>query len=142
VVPRTTSLRSEYRRKIRTMARGLATLWYKRHLMNPVRYGGFALMLVSHKLCRWLFYLALPGALVGLVLLAPQSRLAALLLVAAAIGALLGAVGLRWPTGQRVPTIFAVPGFVLASNVAGFLAWVKALRQERSSIWEPTRRPA
>ncbi|MGI8509828.1 MAG: glycosyltransferase [Gemmatimonadaceae bacterium] len=37
LVPRTQSLQSEYRRKIRTMARGLQTLWYKRHLLNPTR---------------------------------------------------------------------------------------------------------
>ena len=35
LVPRTASLMREFRRKIRTMARGLATLWYKRHLLNP-----------------------------------------------------------------------------------------------------------
>ncbi|MDQ3809880.1 MAG: glycosyltransferase, partial [Chloroflexota bacterium] len=130
LVPRTSSLRSEFRRKIRTMARGLATLWYKRHLMHPFRYRGFALMLISHKLCRWLFYLALPGALVGLVVLALHSRAAALLLAAVVIGTMLGVVGLRWPTGQRVPPVFALPGFILASNLAGVLAWVKALRRE------------
>ena len=124
------------------MARGLETLWYKRHLMNPFRYGGFALMLISHKLCRWLFYLALPGALVGLLVLAPRSPIAAFLLAALVIGAVLGVVGLRWPKGRRVPAIFAFPGFVLASNVAGIVAWLKALQQERNGIWEPTRRPA
>ena len=59
VVPRTVSLRAEFRRKIRTMARGLATLWYKRALLNGRRYGVFAFMLFSHKLCRWLVYLAI-----------------------------------------------------------------------------------
>ena len=54
LVPQTKSLDSEFRRKIRTMARGLQTLWFKRHLLNPFRHGAFALMLASHKLARWL----------------------------------------------------------------------------------------
>ncbi|HEX5436717.1 MAG TPA: glycosyltransferase family 2 protein [Gemmatimonadaceae bacterium] len=142
IVPRAASLHSEFRRKIRTMSRGIETLWYKRHLMNPVRYGGFAMMLLSHKLARWLFYLALPWAVVGLLLLTTTSRAAVIALVVLALGCLLGALGMRWPAGRRVPLLVAVPGFALASNLAGVLAWLKVLRREQSVHWEPTRRPA
>jgi hypothetical protein len=138
-VPRTPSLRSELRRKTRTMARGLETLWYKRHLMNPFRYGRFAMMLIGHKLCRWLVYLVLPGALIGLALLSVDSRAAAVLLALAAVGIGLGVAGMRWPN-ERAPVPFAVPGFLLAANLAGVLAWKKVLRREPSPIWEPTRR--
>ena len=65
LVPRAASLRSEYRRKVRTMARGLGTLQFKRHLLNPLRYGLFAPLLFSHKLCRWLFQLTLPLLVIG-----------------------------------------------------------------------------
>ena len=140
LVPRTSSLHSEFRRKIRTMARGLETLWYKRHLMNPLKYGSFAWMLVSHKLCRWLAYLALPLGFAGLVLLALEWRLARVLLAITVSGIVAGIIGLYWPKGRPIPTFFAVPGFALASNLAGVLAWVKVLRRERSPIWEPTRR--
>lgn len=140
-VPRTTSLRSEYRRKIRTMARGLETLWYKRALLNPVRYGSFALMLFSHKLCRWLVHLTLPGLLVGLSLLSPHSLVAALLVLTIALVMGLGVVGMRWPDGRKAPAPIAVSGFILAVNAAALRAWGKALRGERNPIWEPTRRP-
>src|SRR5205823_3773214 len=56
-VPRAGSLGNEFRRKIRTMARGLETLWRWRQMLNPFGYGAFAFMLASHKLCRWLVYL-------------------------------------------------------------------------------------
>jgi cellulose synthase/poly-beta-1,6-N-acetylglucosamine synthase-like glycosyltransferase len=141
LVPRTTSLRSEYRRKIRTMARGLDTLWYKRALLNPVRYGSFALMLFSHKLCRWLVHLTLPGLLLGLSLLSPYSLVAALLVLAIALVMGLGVVGMRWPDGRKAPAPIAVSGFILAVNAAALRAWAKALRGERNPIWEPTRRP-
>lgn len=139
-VPRTSSLPSEIRRKTRTMARGLETLWFKRHLMNPRRYGGFAFMLIAHKLLRWLVYPLLPLALLGLVLLSLESRVAAVLLALAALGIALGATGLKWP-GGRVPRVFAIPGFILGTTVAGVLAWKKVVRGEGSPTWEPTRRP-
>lgn len=140
-VPRSSSLPSELRRKTRTMARGLETLRYKRHLVNPARHGLFAVMLVGHKLCRWLVYPLLPGALVGLVLLGLESRVAAALLALAGAGIALGVAGMRWP-GGRAPALLALPGFVLATILAGILAWMKVLRHERSPLWEPTRRPA
>ena len=142
VVPRAASLSAEFRRKIRTMSRGIETLWYKRHLMNPFRYGGFAAMLVSHKLARWLVYLALPGALLGLLLLSTQSRWAAGVLAAVAFVCVLGVLGMRWPANRRVPAFVAIPGFALASNLAGVLAWLRVFRREHSAQWEPTRRPA
>jgi cellulose synthase/poly-beta-1,6-N-acetylglucosamine synthase-like glycosyltransferase len=140
-VPRTVSLNSEFRRKIRTMARGLETLWYKRALMNPVRHGRFAWMLVSHKLCRWLVHLTLPLALIGLGLLAVEWPLARAALALVTLVLLAGVVTMRWPEGRRVPAPMALAGFFVAVNLAGLLAWWKALRGERNPIWEPTRRP-
>jgi cellulose synthase/poly-beta-1,6-N-acetylglucosamine synthase-like glycosyltransferase len=141
LVPRTTSLQREFRRKIRTMARGLETLWFKRHLMNPFRHGRFAWMLLSHKLARWLVFLAAPVAVIALALLSLESVVAALGLVVVLIGTLLGAVAMRAPEGRRQPRLVALCGFVLASHLAGFIAWTKALRGELNPIWEPTRRP-
>ena len=54
---------------------GLETLWAFRDLTVPWHGGiAFAFMLTSHKLCRWLVYLALPLALAGLVLLCVADR--------------------------------------------------------------------
>ena len=141
VVPRTVSLRAEFRRKIRTMARGLATLWYKRALLDGRKYGVFAFMLFSHKLCRWLVYLAIPPALLGLVVLAVTSRAAAVLLAAGVAGAGIGLVALR--AGDRRPLArpIALCGYLVGSITAGVLAWVTFFRGQRMPMWEPTRRP-
>lgn len=141
LVPRTTSLQSELRRKIRTMARGLETLWYKRQLLNPFRYGTFAWMLFSHKVCRWLVHLTLPLGVVGLALLAPHCPLAVAVLVLTAAVTALGVFGMSWPEGRRVPLPLAVAGFVVAVNVAALAAWSQALRGAQNPVWEPTRRP-
>jgi cellulose synthase/poly-beta-1,6-N-acetylglucosamine synthase-like glycosyltransferase len=140
-VPRTTSLRAEFRRKIRTMARGLETLWHTRSLMNPRRYGAFAWMLVSHKLCRWLVHLALPLALIGLALLAPESVVAQVLLIVALLIAVAGTFALAASETRRLPLPLAIAGFLVAVNVAALAAWWKAAKGERNPIWEPTRRP-
>lgn len=141
LVPRTASLQREYKRKIRTMARGLETLWFKRHLLNPFRYGRFAFMLWSHKLVRWLVFLVWPAAVVGLALLAFSSWLAAAALACTVLGFALGIVAMRAPEGRPLPRLTALCGFALASHLAGFVAWTKALRGELNPIWEPTRRP-
>lgn len=141
-VPRTKSLDSEFRRKIRTMARGLETMWFKRHLMNPLRHGFFAFALLSHKLARWLVYATLPLAVIGLALLAPSSRLAAALLTLTILTTLVGLLPLWWPSEREVPRPLALLGFVVASNIAGVAAWLRVLRREHTAFWEPTRRTA
>jgi len=141
-VPRTKSLDSEFRRKIRTMARGLETMWFKRHLMNPLRHGFFAFALLSHKLARWLVYATLPLAVIGLALLAPSSRLAGALLTLTILTTLVGLLPLWWPSEREVPRPLALLGFVVASNIAGVAAWLRVLRREHTAFWEPTRRTA
>ena len=135
-------IRGELRRKVRTMAQGLLTLWHVRALMNPFRYGRFAFMLASHKLARWLVFLSLPFALVGLAMLAPRSSLAATALVACVLGCALGGVALRWPATSKPPKVLALFGYLLAAALAGVLAWGTALRGQRIAAWEPTRRTA
>jgi len=139
-VPRTASLDAEYRRKVRTMARGLSTLWFKRTLLNPLRYGRFAWMLASHKLIRWLVWLTWPVAFVGLGLLTlawpalwPMAALAAAALA-------IGGLGWRMSGGGKTPGLVAPAAYAVAGAVAGFGAWMQALRGRRHAIWEPTRR--
>jgi hypothetical protein len=122
------------------MARGLETLWYKRNLLNPFRHGRFAWMLASHKLARWVIFLAVPPATVALVLLSLDSAIAAGLLGITVIGVTLGVIALIVPEGRPLPRLCRLCGFVLATHVAGFLAWTRALRGELNPIWEPTRR--
>ena len=140
IVPRSAQIRTELRRKVRTMARGLSTLFFHRSLMNPLRYGGFALMLISHKLLRWLPYLLAPVAIAALCILAVDSVTARVLLGILSAGLLAGIIGIRHRDSTPVrPVAFA--GFVVAVFTAGFLAWWEALRRTQLAMWEPTPRP-
>lgn len=140
LVPRTASLRSEYRRKVRTMARGLQTLFHKRALLNPFRYGSFAWMLFSHKLCRWLVPWAAIPAAVGFASLAIESGWARLVLGLGTGGLLAAALLWKRVDDPALPRLLRVPVFALASNLAALHAWVEAVRGTSHALWEPTRR--
>jgi cellulose synthase/poly-beta-1,6-N-acetylglucosamine synthase-like glycosyltransferase len=140
IVGRAPSLRVEFRRKARTMVLGLDTLWHFRRLLNPARHGWFAVMMISHKLCRWLVYLLAPLALAGLALLSDGWAPAAWLLAIVAVVALLGLLGFIWPAARRAPTIPAICGYALAMAAAALVAWLRFFRGTHSVVWEPTRR--
>ncbi|TVR67950.1 MAG: glycosyltransferase family 2 protein, partial [Gemmatimonadales bacterium] len=123
----------EFRRKVRTLLRGMTGLVAYRHLLNPFRTGAFAFILASHKLARWL----VPGFLV--VMLVANVALAAdpfygLLLVLhvgfylAGLGALAGAPGLRRLLAARIPAYF------INVNAAIAVAWWRYLRGERMEV--------
>lgn len=140
LVPRTRTLRSEYHRKVRTMARGLETLWYKRGAMVGAARQRFAFMLLSHKFVRWLVFLVFPLSPIGLGILSFRWPAAGILLGLGLLGCSLGGLAFLYPTDRVVPRPLAMAGFLVGSLVAGFAAWMKALRGELNPIWEPTRR--
>ena len=140
LVPRSAEIRVEVRRKVRTMARGLSTLFYHRDLMNPSRYGAFAFMLISHKLLRWLPYLLAPVGYVALGVLTVESSIARALFAAVSLGIAVGVLGMRSRKSAGV-RIVALASFVVAVFSAGFLAWWEAIRQTQMATWEPTPRP-
>jgi glycosyltransferase involved in cell wall biosynthesis len=141
-VPRTASLEREYRRKVRTIARGMETLYANRELLDPSRHGAFAWKLFSHKVCRWLVPLSTLPAVIGLVILAPAHRWSAALLVAAGVTAALAVIGANWPDGRPLPRW--LPTSVLgglAANLAVLHAAWRFVHGHEDHIWEPTRRP-
>ncbi len=141
-VPRGRSLHQEYRRKVRTITRGLATLAHTRALLNPLRYGAFSWMLFSHKVCRWLVPWCLVAAGVALVDLAFALEWARVALVTSGAGLTLAALGWLWPDEASVPRLLALPAYLVAGNVAVLHAWLRLLTGRAAPVWEPTRRDA
>jgi glycosyltransferase involved in cell wall biosynthesis len=131
--------RVEFRRKVRTVIRGIATLLWARALLDPIRSPRTAFLLVSHKLLRWTVPLML------LVLLASSARLAARgggWRIAVGAQALLYGTGLL---GVLLPALRAalpvrIAHFFLLSNASIAVAWVRFALGDRAVAWEPTRR--
>lgn len=139
-VPRTGSLQAEYRRKVRTIRRGMETLLFQRRLLNPFAYGLFAWKLASHKLFRWMLpVLALPGAL-GVALLAPRYLWAASALAIGVAAAAVAAIGAIWPPARPMPRVVSLVAFAVSANVAVVHALWRVVRRTDGRVWEPTRR--
>lgn len=139
-VPRSASLRREYGRKVRTIARGLQTLWYKRALLNPVRHGLFAWMLCSHKVCRWLVPWTLVPLAAALAWLAPGHWWAGAALALGSVAALAAAWAWLRSDATPLPRVIALPAYTASGMVAALHAWIKALSGAGTAVWEPTRR--
>ena len=139
-VPRAPKLRKEYRRKVRTITRGMETLWHKRALMNPWRHGLFAWKLFSHKVCRWALPWAAVAAFGSLGVLSSTHGWALGLFGAGCVLLLLGAVGWLMAERPRVPKIFSIPAYLIVGNLSAAHALVRAIRGDRDALWEPTRR--
>jgi cellulose synthase/poly-beta-1,6-N-acetylglucosamine synthase-like glycosyltransferase len=140
LVPRTGSLTREYQRKVRTMSRGIETLLYKRHLLNPLRYGAFAWKLASHKVCRWLVpWFAALGA-VGMLLLVTQLSAARWLSSAGIVSA--ASIWIAWrANGTRpLPRLLALFSSIAVAQLATMHALMRALHGDQNAAWEPTRR--
>jgi GT2 family glycosyltransferase len=139
-VPRGRSLHQEYRRKVRTMTRGLATLAERRAVLNPLRYGAFSWMLFSHKVCRWLVPWALVAGLAVLVQLSLTLAWTRALLAAVGLVAALAGIGWLWSERTPLPRVLALPAYVVAGNVAVLHAWLRLVTGRAAPVWEPTRR--
>ncbi|MES2177452.1 MAG: glycosyltransferase [Gemmatimonadota bacterium] len=139
-VPRTHGLDREYRRKVRTISRGMETLYHNRQLLDPTRYGAFAWKLFSHKILRWFVPHAALAGVVGVAMFAPTHWITGAVLLTAT-AACAGAFVLVKLSGERhVPAPISALGFAVAANIAVIHAsWRFALGHE-DHIWEPTRR--
>lgn len=128
----------EYRRKVRTIARGISALVRHLELMNPFRYGIAAWQLFSHKLCRWLVPFAFVGALIANAILLPYSRLyvaTALCQLGAYAIAFSGMASGTQPSGVR-----KVLSFLVMANLSILNAWFDVARGRRFVTWEPSQR--
>lgn len=139
-VPRAASMRVEFHRKVRTMTRGLETLFYHGRLLNPFRYGVFSVLLWSHKLIRWLVPWALVACVAAVIPLAASAWWARGGVIALAVGLGLAALGWWWPRQHRVPRLCSIAAYFVSGTIAGLLAWANALRGHRAPVWNPTPR--
>lgn len=139
-VPRTTSLKAEYRRKVRTMARGMETLLHNGHLLDPSAFGSFSWKLFSHKICRWLVPVSAIVGTIGLLLLATSYAWATGLVALEALVLLVAFVGSRWPASTPLPRFLSLVTFAVAANLAVVHAMFRVLHGHEDHLWEPTRR--
>ncbi len=137
------SSRAEFGRKVRVITRGLRGVLVMRELLNPFRYGFYAIQLFSHKVLRRLMVLPLLVLFVVSPLLW-QHGLFYRLVTLTQLGFYgCGALGLllrRTRLGRL--KVFAIPFFFCMANVAALLAILNVLRGRRIDLWESQRQDA
>jgi glycosyltransferase involved in cell wall biosynthesis len=131
--------RREFERKVRTLIRGMTTIFANAALLNPFRYGWFSFVLLSHKLMRWLAPLFLLLAFLSSAALV-RDPLYAAAFVAQALFYFGGFATLRqWGSIHK-----GLPGraalYFSSVNVAITVAWVRYVRGIRLEVWTPSQR--
>lgn len=129
----------EYSRKIRTVIRGMASLARHPGVMNPFRFGLFALQVFSHKLMRWLVPWFLLGLFAATLLLANRAPIYTLALAgqAAFYGLALAA---HYSRLLRHSGLVRLIYFFVQVNAAVFSASCRFLSGTRMTVWKPSAR--
>jgi hypothetical protein len=132
------SASGEFRRKVRTVLRGMDVVGHRARLLNPLRRPFVAWALLSHKVARW----GVPWAL--LLLFGASGVLAgrapyAFLFGVQALFYFSGIAAFLWERWS-----LTLPGkaasFFLVTNAAVLVASVRFAFGERAVLWEPTTR--
>jgi len=130
----------EYRMRVRVTLRAWHALRDKAALLNPARYGVFALQLWSHKVLRYLAFLFMAGAFLSNWWLASQTNGSpwTLFLVGQIlfyVTALYGRVVAR--QGGPQPRIVGLAYYLCVLNLAGAEAFWGFLRGRKQVTWKP-----
>ncbi len=129
--------RDEFKMRVRVSLRAMWTLWKKRQLLNPLRYGTLAIQLWSHKVMRYLCFIP-AFALWPLSAVLSTSHwmyMLAFVIQTAVYAALL----LRLTEGADglLPKILNLARYFTLLNLACAVALVKFFRGERKAVWSP-----
>ncbi len=131
--------RQEFQRKVRTLIRGMTALFAYARVLNPFRFGMFALEMLSHKLLRWSVPFFLIAALLSSIMQfdSPWFIFVSSAQVAFYVTALLALWG--WNV-VRQSLLGKVALYFSMVNVAILVAWVKYVTGVRQELWTPSQR--
>lgn len=130
---------AEFGRKVRTVIRGVTALAKNARVLNPLRYGGFAFQLWSHKVMRWAvpwFALLHVGSVLALI---GRSTWYAALLAPVALILALAFAGFLTRSSRRISAVNAAH-YLVQVNIAILVASLQFLAGKRVTTWAPTKR--
>ena len=129
----------EYRRKMRTVIRGITAIARHPEVLNPFRLGWFAFQVWSHKIMRWGVPWFMLGFAVVTVLLQGQGLIYTLALYAQL--AFYGLALAGWlVAGLRENTAVKIIFFFVQTNIALAQATLQFMMGKRMTVWTPSQR--
>ncbi len=127
----------EFNRKIRTLIRGMTALFHKKNLMNIFRYRSFSLLLISHKLIRWLVPFFLILMLLSNVTIL-SNEFYTVIFFFQVMFYLLAALSFYNFFGIGRYLISKISLYFTLVNLSILIAWIKYWRGTRQEIWNPS----
>ncbi|HVZ18362.1 MAG TPA: glycosyltransferase family 2 protein [Terriglobales bacterium] len=132
---------TEYRRKVRILTRSINGLLHMSTLLNPFRFGVFAIQLFMHKFLRFVTPLFLLAGALSLLALAALGAYRPLFL--GSLTAMIAAIGIAIATTSAKPNPLIrachLVYYYLVANYALVLAWRNVLTGQRMRLWTPER---
>ena len=129
----------EYRRKIRTVIRGITAIARHPEVLNPFRMGMFAFQVWSHKIMRWGVPWFMAIFLLLTLMLQGQGLLYTVALAAQLVFYALALMGWLF-SGLRETTLVKIIFFFVQTNLALAQATVLFAFGKRMTVWTPSKR--
>jgi len=129
----------EYRRKVRTVIRGMTAISRHPEVLNPFKVGLFAFQVWSHKIMRWgvPWFMFFFGGLT--VILQGDGWIYTLALIAQAAFYTIALIG-KLSEKFRRHTVFRIIFFFVQTNIALAQAALSFLLGKRMTVWTPSQR--
>ena len=133
------SFDKEGKRKLRIVNRSFRGLLRVASVMNPVKYGFFALEVISHKLLRWFIPFFLTIGLVGSCILSLMGSVPFILIITTAWALVVFAMVGMFTHERYQNVILSTPYYFIVVNLMAMLGIIKALGGYTQITWESTR---
>ncbi len=128
----------EFRRKVRIATGAFQALPHIEFLRRPLSNLRLTFMFVSHKLFRWLSPLFLIAVFVSNLILLPHNFYAATLVLQIAVFAIAG-IAACLPRLRQI-TLFYIPYYFCAVNLAMLVGLLKSLNNQQTGVWKRVER--
>jgi len=125
------TLFQEYRRKTRTISRGIRGVIQARSLLNPLRYPLPSFQLISHKILRWLLPIFLLLLFVSNLLLLGKEPYSYFIIIQIAFY-IAGGIGLMMESFNKKIKLLLIPAYFSLMNIAslsGIAMWISGKKQ-------------
>ena len=129
----------EFRRKVRIVNRAWRAMLGMKEMLNPVRYGTFAIKLWSHKMLRWLVPFFLVGLVVVNLLILDEGAIYWLALLGQIVFYMLAAAGWLQRDSDHLSTPLSVPYYFCLVNIASAQGIIDAFKGETYTTWSTPR---
>ncbi len=133
------SFEKEFKRKVRIVNRAWRGMMSMRHVLNPFRYGFFAIQAISHKLLRWLVPAFMVVAFVSNISLLGEHIFYKFTFTLQVLFYLLAVVGWLQSRREEIARMFYIPYYFCLVNWASLKGIIENYTGRTYTVWNTVR---